>query len=151
MAALRPGLSWSPRHPCRAMSKHKHTIKTIDLNDLRNRYNTQVLRCRPSARWTERLRDSPVPWQCRAWCQQIGFKAAMALRPSVQRRNLEHSNAARGAPAKNPEENRIGFFSKYTRLFSRMFGDKSGKNGGKIGLVIENIYIYIYYILYSRK
>jgi hypothetical protein len=27
----------------------------------------------------ERLRDSPVPWHCRAECQLISFKAVMAL------------------------------------------------------------------------
>jgi hypothetical protein len=51
---------------------------------------------------SEKVRDSPVPWLCRAECQHISFQPVMALRPCVQRRNLEDSSAARRAPAMVP-------------------------------------------------
>ncbi len=99
------------------------------MSDLRNRCNLQFSKCRPAARWTERLRDSPVLWHCRARWQHIGFKTATALQTCVLRRNLEVSSAARSAPAKFPvrpgvpsevsEEKNTGFSSK-------MFGEKSG-------------------------
>ncbi len=135
MAALRRGHSWPHRHPCRALSKLKHKIKIRPLSDLWNRCSLQVSRCRPAARSAERLRYSPVPWNWRARCQHIGFKAAMALPPCEQRRNLEESSAARSAPAKIPEGNHSIFFSKHAGFFSRMFGEKYGENGDKFRFV----------------
>jgi hypothetical protein len=47
-------------------SKHKHKIKTSQERNLRKRCKFQVSGGRPAGRPTERLLDSPVPWQCRA-------------------------------------------------------------------------------------
>ncbi len=98
----------------------------------RNRCNLQVSRWGPAIRWTERVCDLPVPWHCRAWCQFISFKAAMALRPCVQQRNLEDSSVARRAQAKVPvRPGAPGEVSrtKKHRIFSRISREKSGENG----------------------
>ncbi len=78
------------------------------------------------------MRDSPVPWHCLARCQHIGFKAAMALQPCLQRRNLETSSVARNAPAKFPE-------GKSTGLFSKKRGEKSGENGEKVRFINNRV------------
>jgi hypothetical protein len=55
----------------------------------------------------------------------------MALRPRVQRVNLEDSSEAQCALAKFLE-------GRYTGFFSKMFGGKSGIFGEKSGFVMDN-------------
>ncbi len=75
-------------------------IDEANKNYLRNTDYFKVIT--PNLNLNEKLRDSPVQWHCRAQCLHIGFKAAMDLRPCVQRRNLEDSSATPRAPAKFP-------------------------------------------------
>jgi hypothetical protein len=75
-------------------------IDEANKNYLRNTDHFKVIA--PNLNLNERVRDSPVPWHCRAQGQLISFKAAMALRPCVQRRHMEDSSAAWRAPAKLP-------------------------------------------------
>jgi hypothetical protein len=77
-------------------------INEANKNYLQNTDYFQVIN--PNLNLNERVRDSPVPWHCRAECQLIGFKAATALRPCVQQRNLEDSSAARRARRSFPKE-----------------------------------------------
>ncbi len=87
------GTGWTNKQDDSQIDKAKNKY-------LRNTDHFKVIT--PNLNLNERLRDSPVPWHCRAWCPLISFKAAMALRPCVQQRNLEDSSAARRAPAKLP-------------------------------------------------
>ncbi len=105
-------------------------IDEANKNYLRNTDHFKLIT--PHLNVNERLRDSPVPWHCRARCQLIGFKAAMALRLCVQRRNLEDSSAARrrfqcgpARPAMFPEGNHSEFSSRVSRKKIRYFSRKN--------------------------
>ncbi len=66
MADLGQGHSCFPHLHCKALSKHKHQIKTCQERHLRKRCNLQVSRYMPAGQPTERLLESlVVPWQCR--------------------------------------------------------------------------------------
>jgi hypothetical protein len=86
------GTGWTENRTIRRSTEQK--------NYLRNTDYFKVITS--NLNLNERVRDSPVPWHCRAECQLVNFKAAMALRPCVQQRNLEDSSAARSFPAKFP-------------------------------------------------
>ncbi len=82
--------------------------------------NLQVSRCRPAAPWTERLRDSPVPWHCRARCQHISFKAAAALRKHAQQEpGRFQCDPARPCEVSRRKSCRI--FIEMYRFFSREY------------------------------
>ncbi len=51
---------------CKALSRHKHKNKTCQESHLQKRCKLEVSRGRPAGWLTEKLRDSLVPWQCRA-------------------------------------------------------------------------------------
>ncbi len=94
----------------------------------------------PNLNLNERLRDSPVPWHCRARCQLISFKAAMALRPCVQRWNLEDSSAARPGRSCQCGPARQEKFQVSRRKSHRIFLENSREKSGippkKSGFVI---------------